>query len=286
MKSGVPTGAGTHLFKFFDRQSFVSLSLVSKAYHHTVAQIVSTQVENFFRCKEIIGLSTSQDFTSSGIQKYLIALNEKIHTNLKSLKQFKTINQPKQEDYRIVNNIDIELGKPVQYLLATPTLVEKLNVKILNELRDNLKELLYVFVTYHVKKSTALGLDPVEIVKKLIRHGAQLDFIFQPMFSGKTVLISAAAQGLDEIVKMLLESNANVNVKTLNGVTALMEAAQNGHTKVVLHLLRHKASLEIQSAEGKTALSLALAHKRDDVINILNNINLNDEYKSSVNLSI
>ena len=60
-----------------------------------------------------------------------------------------------------------------------------------------------------------------------------------------TALIQAAENGHKETVKLLLESNADINVNDDLQNTALMKAALKGHRGVVeilLHLLQDKAT--------------------------------------------
>ena len=55
---------------------------------------------------------------------------------------------------------------------------------------------------------------------------------------GITALMMASANGHTEVVKLLLDNGADVNVKnTDDGVTALFMASANGHTEIVKLLL-------------------------------------------------
>lgn len=57
--------------------------------------------------------------------------------------------------------------------------------------------------------------------------------------------MEAAQEGHFELVKYLLENNANVHAATQTGDTALTYACENGHTDVADLLLRYGADLVI-----------------------------------------
>lgn len=55
--------------------------------------------------------------------------------------------------------------------------------------------------------------------------------------------MEAAQEGHLELVKYLLENNANVHAQTQTGDTALTYACENGHTDVADLLLQYGADL-------------------------------------------
>ena len=68
--------------------------------------------------------------------------------------------------------------------------------------------------------------------------------IFQLCGDDRTFLMHAAARGDVDIVKLLLEHEADVNAKDRSGETALFKAMDAGHSQVVELLLRHEPSVE------------------------------------------
>jgi len=68
---------------------------------------------------------------------------------------------------------------------------------------------------------------------------------------------SAVAGGHRKIVKMLLDNNADPNVREQGGHTPLHAAAQNGDNEMILILLHGGADLLVKSNDGKTPLDLA-----------------------------
>ena len=94
----------------------------------------------------------------------------------------------------------------------------------------------------------------------------------------KTALIHASEQGQMEIVKLLIENNADLNIQDNYGETALMRAAWWGYTEIVkLLLIENKADLNITDNYGKTALMKAAYKGQTEIIKLLvaNNADLN-----------
>jgi ankyrin repeat protein len=69
---------------------------------------------------------------------------------------------------------------------------------------------------------------------------------------------SAAAGGHRKIVKMLLEHNADPNIREQGNHTPLHAAAQNGNEEMIRILLYGGADLTVKNNDGKTPLDLAL----------------------------
>lgn len=65
-----------------------------------------------------------------------------------------------------------------------------------------------------------------------------------------TLLMAAAAQGQEAMVRVLLQRGASVNLQDPNGCNALIGAASTGETTIVQALLDAKADASIQSNSG------------------------------------
>ncbi|KAJ6698710.1 E3 UBIQUITIN-PROTEIN LIGASE XBOS32 ISOFORM X1-RELATED [Salix purpurea] len=80
----------------------------------------------------------------------------------------------------------------------------------------------------------------------------------------------SAAQGHHEIVSLLLESGADINLRNYRGQTALMQAGQHGHWKVVLTLMLFEANIHrADYLNGGTALHLAALNGHPRCIRLL-----------------
>ena len=115
-----------------------------------------------------------------------------------------------------------------------------------------------------------------EVVKVLLDNKADVN-VSRPT-DGITPLIVAANRGHTEIVKLLLANNANVNVsRHTDGVTPLYSAAYNGHTEVVKLLLANNADVNVSDTDGVTPLYIAACNGHTEVVILLldNNADLN-----------
>ncbi len=95
-----------------------------------------------------------------------------------------------------------------------------------------------------------------EVARYLVLKGADVNL---PSNNGFKVypLHSAAAGNYTDIARMLIENNAQVNVRQQAGVTALHSAAQNGNIDLLILLLEHGADINIRMEGGKLPADLA-----------------------------
>ncbi|MBK8821081.1 MAG: ankyrin repeat domain-containing protein [Anaerolineales bacterium] len=91
----------------------------------------------------------------------------------------------------------------------------------------------------------------------LIKAGAQINTPSHNSF-GVAPIQSAASAGHVKIVMLLLNNNANPNVRENNGLTPLHAAAQNGNAQMIRSLLFNGADLTIRSHSGKMPIDMAL----------------------------
>lgn len=95
----------------------------------------------------------------------------------------------------------------------------------------------------------------------------QTDLTFGP---GWTPLMYAAQAGKLEMVKLLIERGADVNVKSTYDRTALMLAAYGGHTEIVQALLGAGADPSIKECfDGRTAKAYAVLKGHREVAKML-----------------
>uniref|UniRef100_A0A5S6QGH4 ANK_REP_REGION domain-containing protein n=1 Tax=Trichuris muris TaxID=70415 RepID=A0A5S6QGH4_TRIMR len=94
-----------------------------------------------------------------------------------------------------------------------------------------------------------------QIVELLLQHNARID-VFDEI--GKTSLHMAAENGHVELCDLLIRNRAFINSKTKNGFTPLHFAAMEGHKDVVeLLTLKHKAPIDVVNMENQTPLHVA-----------------------------
>ena len=107
------------------------------------------------------------------------------------------------------------------------------------------------------------------VVGFLLDHGAEVDAKDE---NGRTALLFGSSGPFEETVKLLLQKGASVNTQgKLEGFTALMTAAAEGQLQVVRLLLMHGANPALKDSDGDTAESFALQKGHNDVVELLRN---------------
>jgi len=105
----------------------------------------------------------------------------------------------------------------------------------------------------------AIQLDQPSVAEYLVAHGANVNVSFA---NGRNALRVACEHGNVSLVRALIEKGADLSAT--NAAAALIEAATEGRTEVVSLLVQKAAPLDLQNEEGWTALmkSAALGHPK------------------------
>jgi len=103
----------------------------------------------------------------------------------------------------------------------------------------------------------------------LMCEAATMDDLNSTDHKGNTPLIWAASEGREDIIRLLVDSGANVNVQNFDGVTPLHLAAERGDVDMVMCLIENGANVNIQSEEGATPVHIASVHGRLEVMKSL-----------------
>lgn len=124
-----------------------------------------------------------------------------------------------------------------------------------------------------IKRKDAEGFTPLH----LAAHGGHLEALRLLLESnpevdaqgsrGETALYLAAAEGDEAIVMALLAAGADPNLATVELKTALHRAAQEGHLAAVKALLKGGADASLKDKQGRTALDLAERYRVGDDAN-------------------
>jgi uncharacterized protein len=107
-----------------------------------------------------------------------------------------------------------------------------------------------------------------EIARNLIRHGAEVAACSQNAMR-VTPLHSAAAAHSGEMVRLLLENGAPVNVQQQGGWTALHAAAHSRYKEMVKSLVQYGADPLIRNDQGKSPAELAAAKDHPELLEFL-----------------
>jgi cytohesin len=104
----------------------------------------------------------------------------------------------------------------------------------------------------------------LDLVEPLLRAGAD------PNWQSKYVpLQMAAANGMDTVVRSLIEAGADVNARSKTGWTALLSAAGSGNIEVVQMILDAGADPNAEDEDGRTAYRQALDRNNPDIADLL-----------------
>lgn len=97
---------------------------------------------------------------------------------------------------------------------------------------------------------TAILSDNIEIVKQHIEAGTDINV--KEQMSGSTPLITAATFGKTDIAKILIDANAELDIKNNEGSTALHAAAFFCHIEIAQMLIDARADKTIKNNHGAT----------------------------------
>lgn len=111
----------------------------------------------------------------------------------------------------------------------------------------------------------AIAQNNMDLLQILIENGANVNYTGGDSWAN-TPLQTASRLGLDNVVRILLTRNADINATDINGNTALHTAALNSQLSAVKLLLEKNPSLNIQNKVGNTALHLAVISGNIDIV--------------------
>lgn len=113
----------------------------------------------------------------------------------------------------------------------------------------------------------AIYMNNIEAIRQHIKAGSDLN-VLEPS-RGSTPLITAAALGNNEAIKMLIDAGASINNQNNDGSTALHTAIVFGKTEVAKTLIESGINLNIQNNDGSTALHIASFFCRENIVESL-----------------
>ena len=111
----------------------------------------------------------------------------------------------------------------------------------------------------------AIAQNNMDLLQILIENGANVNNTNGDSWAN-TPLQMASRLGLDNVVRILLTRNVDINAVDINGNTALHTAALNSQLSAVKLLLEKNPSLNIQNKVGNTALHLAVISGNIDIV--------------------
>ena len=118
------------------------------------------------------------------------------------------------------------------------------------------------------------------LCKLLLDHNADVNIQDK---DGCTPLQRCAREGNENLCRLLLDHNADVNIQDKDGCTPLHSCVREGNENLCRLLLEHNANVNIRYKDGSTPLHLSARRNRDcsKIIDLLvkygvQNINIHD----------
>ena len=114
-------------------------------------------------------------------------------------------------------------------------------------------------------------IDFVNSYTKIVKGGANNSGIFNTISRGQNPLLEAVSKNNIDDVKSLLDNGAYelINNRNIDGNTALIIASIKGNKNIVILLLDNGAEIDIKNNNGNTALMLASNYGHKDIVELL-----------------
>ncbi|MBA8666365.1 ankyrin repeat domain-containing protein [Holosporaceae bacterium 'Namur'] len=140
-----------------------------------------------------------------------------------------------------------------------------INLQPVNFNPNEIHDMLTTNFIYHCCMGDFNKID--EVIKSLPQD--EVNKLINKNFSGFTSLYVASGQGHEKIVRLLLESNVNVNAGLNDGATPLYIASKIGRSEIVKLLLKYNANVNAELNNGATSLFAASRYGHEDVVELL-----------------
>ncbi|WP_288301573.1 ankyrin repeat domain-containing protein [uncultured Brachyspira sp.] len=216
---------------------FEGWSALSYAVNNGDIEIAKLLLENKSKIKDELLIAIKSPIVESSINIMKLLIDNKANINYTDENGFNPLNIA-------IESGDMELTK---FLIKNGANVNSL-------MQDGLSLIGY-----------AIAQNNMDLLQILIENGANVNYTNGDSWAN-TPLQTASRLGLDNVVRILLTRNADINAVDMNGNTALHTAALNSQLSVVKLLLEKNPNLDIQNKVGNTALHSAVISGNIDIV--------------------
>lgn len=126
----------------------------------------------------------------------------------------------------------------------------------------------------------------ISLLNLLLTEPAVRSMINAKEIHDVTALMAATQEGHEEVVHILCQYGASINMPQEDGITPLMFAAGNNHVNLVKYLVDRGADVNATDAKGNTALTYATYKDYREIIQFLRlrNARITEEFKPTVGI--
>ena len=212
-------------------------STLSYAVNNGDIEIAKLLLENKAKIKDELLIAIKSPIVESSINMMKLLIDNKANINYTDENGFNPLNIA-------IESGDMELTK---FLITNGANVNSL-------MQDGVSLIGY-----------AIAQNNMDLLQILIENGANVNYTNGDSWAD-TPLKTASRLGLDNVVRILLTRNVDINAVDMNGNTALHTAALNSQLSIVKLLLEKNPNLDIQNKVGNTALHLAVISGNIDIV--------------------
>ena len=219
--------------------------------------------------------------------------NEEFNAKSVGERLFESVEKGNIEYVQALINSEVDLNlknneKETIFQIATrlKDVYENISQIVLNQMEDNVNKHLesYDFrwgpnYLGSTKLQVASAFGYVPLVQKLINEGHDVNEADKNYSNHKAALHYVSSENKPEVVKILIDAGADVNIKDDYTSTApLHTSASNGYTKVTQLLLENGAEVDIKGSEGETPLAQAAISGHTEDAKLLIEYGANGKY--------
>jgi len=108
-----------------------------------------------------------------------------------------------------------------------------------------------------------------EMSELLINNGADVNQSINVPPGNSTAIELPCQEGYLNIIKLLVDNDAEVNIKGYHDFTPIRIAARNGHVQIVKYLAQHGAEIDFRALDGATPLEHAASKGHYEIVQFL-----------------
>lgn len=114
----------------------------------------------------------------------------------------------------------------------------------------------------------AVDTHDVETLRTVLKAGGDPNPVYAKGMFRSSPLTAAGFAGMQDLLKTLLDFEANPNARNPEGLTALHSVARTHNTECALLLLEYGADLNATSTQGQTPMTVAITHNNHPVLRL------------------